>query len=400
MREWKTEEIRVLENHDSWGSAIPAQFTAAGASEALRFHRGVPGYEKTPLVSLPGLAEELHIRGLYVKDESGRFGLKSFKGLGGSYAMFRVLCEKLSLDPDRAGLEDLLAAGREGRLEGMEFVTCTDGNHGKGVAWAAGILGCRAHVYMPCGTREVRAEAIRRAGPAEVVITDMNYDGTVQYAKRQSEAHGWILVQDTSWEGYEKIPSWIMQGYLTLAAEAAEDLDRLRVRPTHVFLQAGVGSMAGSVLAYLAGRFGQADLTAAIVEPEEAACIYLSARAGDGKAHTAEGSPVTMMAGLNCGTPCESAWPILRDYASFYLACSDEAAAEGMRAYAAGVKGDPVIVSGESGAATLGAARRVLLEDTLAPVREAMGLDSESVLLLVSTEGDTDPENYKKQLLR
>ena len=398
MREWRTGDITALENRHSFGTAIPGQFTSAGAAEAIRFHRSIPAYWKTPLVSLPALARKMKIRGLYVKDESKRFSLNAFKGLGGSYAMFRVLCEKLSLDPGRTGLQDLIAAGQAGRLKDMEFVTCTDGNHGKGVSWAAGMLGCKAHVYMPYGSQEVRAEAIRKAGTADVAITDLSYDETVRYAKTESDRLGWILIQDTSWEGYEAIPAWIIQGYLTMAEEATEDFDRLGITPTHVFLQAGVGAMAGGVLSYLADHYSGAVPVATIVEPEAAACIYLSAKADDGNPHTVEGSPVTIMAGLNCGTPCSLTWPVLRDCASFYISCSDRIAAEGMRSYAAGLNGDPAIVSGESGAASLGAAESILTDASLSGLREAMGLGENSVLFLINTEGDTDPENYREIL--
>lgn len=396
MREWKTDAVSVLENTNTRGAMIPTSFTSAGALDPRRFHTGIAGYEKTPLVSLPALAGRLNIKGVYIKDESKRFSLNAFKGLGGSYAMFRILCERLSLDPTRTSLQNLIDAGHDGRLEGVEFVTCTDGNHGKGVSWAAGILGCKAHVYMPFGSQEVRAEAIRKAGPADVIITDLSYDGTVQYAKKLSEEHGWILIQDTAWDGYEKIPAWIIQGYLTLAAEAAEELDRLAVRPTHIFLQAGVGAMAGGVLGYLMDHYRSEKPVAAIVEPEAAACIYRSAKADDGEPHAVEGAPVTMMAGLNCGTPCSITWPILRDYASFYISCSDHIAAEGMRSCAAGLDGDPVVISGESGAAALGAAEAILTDEALSEARGAMGLNAGSVLFLISTEGDTDPVNYER----
>ena len=396
MREWKTAAVSVLENTNTRGAVIPTSFTSAGALDARRFHTGIAGYEKTPLVSLPALAGKLNIKGLYIKDESKRFSLNAFKGLGGSYAMFRILCERLSLDPNRTSLQNLIDAGRDGRLDGIEFVTCTDGNHGKGVSWAAGILGCKAHVYMPFGSQEVRAEAIRKAGPADVIITDLSYDDTVRYAKKLSEENGWILIQDTAWDGYEKIPAWIIQGYLTLAAEAAEELDRLAVRPTHIFLQAGVGAMAGGVLGYLMDHYRSEKPVAAIVEPEAAACIYRSAKADDGEPHAVEGAPVTIMAGLNCGTPCSITWPILRDYASFYVSCSDRIAAKGMCSFAAGLEGDPKVISGESGAAALGAAEAILTDEALSEARAAMGLNADSILFLISTEGDTDPVNYER----
>ena len=396
MKEWKAKDIRVIGQTAALHSALPAAFRAAEAAAPRRFHGEIASYEATPLVAFPALAGRLGVKGIYAKDESKRFSLNAFKGLGGSYAMFRILCEKLALDPETTSLEDL-TGGKYGEALGKtEFVTCTDGNHGRGVSWAAGLFGCRAHVFMPCGTREVRAEAIRKVGPAEVIITDRSYDDTVLLAKDMSEKHGWILIQDTAWDGYEKIPAWIIQGYLTLASEATEQLERLSVRPTHVFLQAGVGSMAGGVLGYLADYYGDRKPVAAVVEPEAANCIFASAKAGDGKAHSVEGMAATMMAGLNCGTPCKTVWPVLRDFAEFFISCEDSVAALGMRTYAAGLDGDPAVISGESGAATLGAAVRILSDGSLAGLREAMNLDTDSIILLINTEGDTDPENYRR----
>jgi len=241
----------------------------------------------------------------------------------------------------------------------------------------------------------VRAEAIRKVGPAEVEITDLSYDGAVELANEMAQKNGWILIQDTSWEGYENIPTWIVQGYLTMASEAVEELERLQIRPTHVFLQAGVGAMAGSVLAYLTNYYRENKPVVTVVEPTVADCVYRSAKAGDGTAHSVGGTPTTIMAGLNCGTPCGITWPVLRDYAEFYMAGPDEMAAEGMRAYAAGYGGDPKIVSGESGAAPLGAVQSILTDSAFAEAKEAMGINERSVILLFSTEGDTDPENYR-----
>ncbi len=396
MKEWRAKDIRVIGQTASLYTEIPAAFRAAEAAAPRRFHKGIETYGETPLTALPALAGRLGVKGIYVKDESKRFSLNAFKGLGGSYAMFRILCEKLSLDPETTTLKDLTDGKYRKELGTIEFVTCTDGNHGRGVSWAAGLFGCRAHVFMPCGTREVRAEAIRKAGPADVVITELSYDDTVRLAKEMSGKYGWTLIQDTAWDGYEKIPTWIIQGYLTLAAEATEQLERLAVRPTHVFLQAGVGAMAGGVLGYLADYYGDCRPVASIVEPEAANCIFASAAAGDGKAHPVEGIASTMMAGLNCGTPCKTVWPVLRDHAEFFISCEDSVAALGMRTYAAGPDGDPTVISGESGAATLGAAVRILTDGALAGLRGAMKLNADSVVLLISTEGDTDPENYRR----
>ena len=388
--EYKCRGIDILAAEPREKSGIPEAFRAPAAQQARRFHRQIEGYEKTPLVSLPGLARSLGVKDILIKDESKRFGLNAFKGLGGSYAMFRILCRELGLDPERARLADLKTEPAQAKLQTLVFVTATDGNHGRGVSWAGGLFGCPVHVYMPAGSAEVRAEAIRRVGPAEVTITEWNYDRTVQYAMEQSEKNGWYLIQDTAWAGYEEIPAWIIQGYLTMAAEITDELTAREITPTHLFLQAGVGAMAGGVLGYFADLYGEKKPTTVIVEPTEANCVYLSARMGDGKAHSVPGDPVTIMAGLNCGTPCSITWPVLRDYADFYLSCPDYVAAHGMRTYAAGAEGDEAIVSGESGAAPLGALCLLQEEET----RARLGFDHSSVILLLSTEGDTDPENY------
>ncbi len=396
VNEWKAKGISVLRRPCRFQTEVPAPFRVSEAAAPRHFHEKLAAYEKTPLLSFPALAKKLVVKGVYTKDESGRFSLNAFKGLGGSYAMFRILCEKFSLDPETASPEDLTQGDNGEKVRQMDFVTCTDGNHGRGVAWAAGLFGCRAHVYMPRGTCRARVEAIRQIGSAEVVVTDKSYDDTVLYAKAMSEKHGWTLIQDTSWEGYEKIPTWIIQGYLTLASEMTEQLEKKSVRPTHVFLQAGVGSMAGGVLGYLADYYGEDKPAAVIVEPVGADCVYLSAKAGDGNIRSALGIADTMMAGLNCGTPCHVTWPILRDFADYYVSMKDEAAASGMRAYAAGLDGDPKVVSGESGASTLGAALRILTDDDLSDAKNEMKLNSDSVVLLINTEGATDPENYRR----
>lgn len=395
FKEWRQVcGIDVLTADSAEKSRISEAFGREAAVAARAFHRQILGYRETPLVRLHALAKQLGVKGIYVKDESKRFSLNAFKGLGGSYAMFRILCERLGLDPAVTTLEELKEEKNQREIRKAVFVTATDGNHGRGVSWAGGIFGCQVHVYMPAGSVEVRAEAIRRVGPAEVTITDKNYDDTVKFAMEQSREHGWYLIQDTAWDGYEEIPAWIIQGYLTMASEALEQMEALKIRPTHVFLQAGVGAMAGGVLGYLASCFGDHKPVTTIVEPEAANCIYRSVRANDGTAHSVEGSPVTIMAGLNCGTPCKITWPVLRDYAEFYLSCPDYVAAHGMRVYAGASGGDQPVISGESGAATLGALSLVLSRKELKEIRDVMGLTEDSVILLFNTEGDTDPEGY------
>ncbi len=393
MREWsKLYGIDVLQTQSEKQSPIPAEFTPAAARSARRFHCQIKDYCPTPLVRLSCLAEELGVKDIFVKNEAKRFSLNAFKGLGGSYAMFRILCQRLGLSPDEATLADLQTKEAHKKIKDAVFVTATDGNHGRGVSWAGGIFGCQVHVYMPAGSVEARAEAIRRVGPAQVVITDKNYDETVQFAMEQSEKNGWYLIQDTAWEGYETVPAWIIQGYLTMASEAMDQLEAKGAIPTHVFLQAGVGAMAGGVLGYIASRMGEHKPIVTIVEPETVNCIYRSAKAG--KPCSVEGAPVTIMAGLNCGTPCTITWPVLRDFAQFYMSCPDYVAAHGMRSYAKERRTDETVTSGESGAVTMGALSMVLTRPELEQVKSAMNLGQNSVILLISTEGDTDPEGY------
>ena len=366
-------------------------FTRDAADDPRRFHRSLAAYAPTRLAALPSASASLGLGGVYVKDESSRFGLKAFKGLGGSYAMFRVLCERFGLDAREVDFRDFQRPELQRRCRDITFATATDGNHGKGVSWAAGLFGCRARVFMPAGSVEARRRAIEEAGNATAEVTAGNYDQTVEHAARLARDNGWILLQDTSWEGYEAYPRWIAEGYLTLAAEAADQLGG--VRPTHVLLQAGVGSMAGAVAGYLLDRYRDRPPHIIIVEPDVAACVYASAQAGDGEMRSIGGNPRTIMAGLNCGTPCGIVWPVLRDGAFAYAACPDSTTIRGMRAYAHPHAGDEPIVSGESGAVTYGALIEMASD---ARLRDLLGLDADSNVLLVNTEGDTDPDSYRE----
>lgn len=372
-------------------------FLSLEETEPVRhLHGSLKEYAPTPLVELSGLARRLGVASICVKDESKRFGLNAFKGLGGVYALCRAVCDQLGLDYRTATLEQLQEPANREQISRMVFVTTTDGNHGKGVSWAAGLLGAKSYVYMPRGSVEARAQAIRDAGSAEVTITDLSYDDAVRYSAKLAEENGWYLIQDTSWPGYDTVPSWIVQGYTTMVYEALNQLDTLGYpRPTHVFLQAGVGAMAGSVTGALQCTYGDDLPKIAIVEPDEVACIFESARNDDGTEHKAVGSEVTIMAGLNCAEPCQLTWPILRDFADAYFACPDWVSARGMRVLAAPVDGDAPIISGESGAVTTGLVSVLLEREDLKPFRNQLGLDEHSVILLFNSEGDTDPEGYR-----
>ncbi|MTI58334.1 diaminopropionate ammonia-lyase [Geosporobacter ferrireducens] len=360
------------------------------------FHKSFPEYAVTPLQSLNALAKKLGVSSIWVKDESYRFGLNAFKVLGGSYAVGKYLAERLNMDISELSFEKLKSEEIKEKLGEITFVTATDGNHGRGIAWAARQLGQKAVVFMPKGSSIIRLNNIKNEG-AEASITGLNYDDAVRLASKYAEEHNGVLVQDSSWEGYEKIPTWIMQGYATLIDEAIEQIkDEDKVNPTHVFLQAGVGSFAGSVLGYLEAVFGEDRPITTIVEPNEAACIYKSVKANDGKPHAVTGYMPTIMAGLACGEPSTVAWGILRDYADMYISCADSAAARGMRILGNPLADDPKVISGESGAVGLGVLSLILQDNHLKEMAEKLNINKDSKILLISTEGDTDPEGYRE----
>ena len=363
-------------------------FCKAEGSKAHTFHKQIKGYQPTPLCSLDELAKSFGVGKILLKDESKRFGLNAFKMLGGAYAVARMLCEKYDLDINDFDFEKLKKeiAGK------MTFTSTTDGNHGRGVAWAAQQLGQKCVIYMPKGAAAERVANIKAHG-AECIVTDMNYDDTVRLTDKTAKENGWIVVQDTSWEGYEKIPTWIMQGYSTMAVEAVEQMQAAGVqKPTHVFLQAGVGAMAGGVLGLMTDLFGAKDLRSVIVEPEKADCIFRSGK--EGKSINVTGDLDTIMAGLACGEPCPLGWEVLRDCATQFVSCEDRCAALGMRVLGNPLGNDPRVVSGESGAATLGFLAAVAHHPQREELYKRLGLNKDSVILLFSTEGDTDKKNY------
>ena len=363
--------------------------------KARAFHRSFPQYTVTPLTQLDKLAKRLGLGGVWLKDESYRFGLNAFKVLGGSFAMARYIAGELGRDVSEMTYDYLTSQDFQSAFGQATFFTATDGNHGRGVAWAAKRLGQKAVVRMPKGSAQSRFDNIAREG-AQVTIETVNYDDCVRLAAAEAARteHG-VVIQDTAWEGYEKIPSWIMQGYGTMASEAAEQLPESG-RPTHVFIQAGVGSLAGAVVGYFVNRFPDAPPKFVVLEARAADCLYQGAVAGDGAPRTVGGDLKTIMAGLACGEPCTIAWDILRTHASAFLSCPDWVSARGMRMLAAPLPGDPAVVSGESGAVGIGALS-VLREDPVySELYKALELDENSRVLLFSTEGDTDPDQYRR----
>ncbi len=364
---------------------------------ARAFHQGFPQYSVTPLADLEGMAGRLGLGGLYVKDESYRFGLNAFKVLGGSFAMARYIAQQAGRDIADTTFDYLTSDELQKDFGQATFFTATDGNHGRGVAWAANKLGQKAVVHMPKGSTQTRLENIAKEG-ADVTIEELNYDDCVRLAAKEADEteHG-VIVQDTAWDGYEEIPSWIMQGYGTMSSEAADQLRALEVnRPTHVFVQAGVGSLASSVVGYFANLFPSCPPKFVVMEAGAADCLYQSAKAADGDPRIVGGDLITIMAGLACGEPNTIGWDILRNHVTAFVSCPDWVSAKGMRMLAAPLSGDPAVTSGESGAVGMGVVSTIMEDPAYADLKEALGLDANSRVLLFSTEGDTDPIRYRE----
>ena len=364
-------------------------------TKANEFHKSFPQYSVTPLQKLSALASYLGVKGIYCKDESYRFGLNAFKVLGGSYAMGRYIAKELGRDISQLPYNVLSSDKLREEFGQATFFTATDGNHGRGVAWAAKRLGQKAVVRMPKGTTKTRFDNIAKEG-AEVTIEEVNYDDCVRMAAAEAAKteHG-IIVQDTAWAGYEEIPSWIMQGYGTLVLEADKQLKENGVdRPTHVFVQAGVGSLAGAVVGYFAHKYKENPPVMVVCEASAADCLYRSAVQADGNLVNVTGDLQTIMAGLACGEGNTIGWDILKNHVTVFASCPDWMSAKATRIYANPLENDPHIISGESGSVPLGLAYTALHDEDAKDLKEALKLDENSNILVISTEGDTDPVRY------
>ena len=366
-------------------------------TKANEFHKSFPQYSVTPLQKLSALASYLGVKGIYCKDESYRFGLNAFKVLGGSYAMGRYIAKELGLDISQLPYNVLSSDKLREEFGQATFFTATDGNHGRGVAWAAKRLGQKAVVRMPKGTTKTRFDNIAKEG-AEVTIEEVNYDDCVRMAAAEAAKteHG-IIVQDTAWAGYEEIPSWIMQGYGTLVLEADKQLKENGIdRPTHVFVQAGVGSLAGAVVGYFAHKYKENPPVMVVCEASAADCLYRSAVQADGNLVNVTGDLQTIMAGLACGEGNTIGWDILKNHVTVFASCPDWMSAKATRIYANPLENDPHIISGESGSVPLGLAYTALHDEDAKDLKEALKLDENSNILVISTEGDTDPVRYRE----
>ena len=383
-----------------------AELTGSAGAEVQRWIASIFEHRPSPLIGLPTLAGQLGVGAIHVKDEGARLGLRSFKALGGAYAVIRLVHAQAERLGFAIGPEDL-ARSPDGTLDfpdpavpqartpggvafrqvarEMTFACATDGNHGQSVAAGARLVGARAVIFVHQGVSAHRREAIARFG-ADVREVPGTYDDAVAEACAQAEANGWTLLSDTSWPGYERIPMLVMQGYTLITHEVAQQLDR---PPTHVFLQAGVGGFAAALAVSMADRWADASPRFIVVEPDRAACLLASAR--QGRRLRIAASEETLMSMLECYEPSLGAWKLLQPLAAAFMAVTDAQAVSAMRTLALALPPGETVLAGESGAAGL-AGLMAAVDDTAA--WHALGLDRNSRVLVVNTESATDPARY------
>ncbi len=375
------------------GAAPPASLLALLSPDAARAARreiaSWPGYAPTPLVDLRGLAAAAGLGRILYKHEAPRFGLGSFKALGGAYAVLRVLQEALRAAgiAEEASSADLRAGCWREETARITVACATDGNHGRSVAWGARMFGCRCVIYLHETVSAAREQAIARFG-AEIRRVSGTYDDAVRRAAEDAAAHGWIVVSDTSYPGYLDIPRNVMLGYTVMVDEAVAQFPSGE-EPTHLFLQGGVGGLAAAVAARFWQLYGSDRPRVVVVEPDRAACLFESAR--QGRPVGVPGDLDTIMAGLACGEPSLLAWQILEAVADDFLTIPDAAAVETMRLLAFPPAEDPPLVAGESAVAGLAA---VLLARRRSDLAAALELREDSRVLLIGSEGATDPETW------
>lgn len=368
--------------------------TKETASRVKRFVSTQSDYAPTPLVSLDGLAERLNIGKIYVKDESKRMGLNAFKGVGVFYGAVRAICKELNLDIDTITYEDLIKGDLNKKIKEFTFIAATDGNHGKGLAWVANRLGCKCDIYMPKNTTDERVKAIENLG-ATVTVTDYNYDDTLRVVIDKAKGKGLLHIQDQAWDGYTETTNFISEGYTLIADEALEQMQQDGTeRPTHIILQAGAGSFAFGIFDYYANVFKDNKPYMVIAEAHNANCYYTSVQKG--KFTQITGDLETVMAGLSVGEANVVAWEYLPNIVEGYASCGDSITARGMRVLSSPCKEDKRVISGESGALGVGFLSTICDLEGYEYIREKMKLNKNSRVLLINTEGDTDPDMYKK----
>lgn len=369
--------MTVVVRNPRAGTAAFGLAPGSSAGDPLEFHRKLPHYAATPLVSAPSIAASVGVGRVLVKDESRRFGLPSFKLLGASWATYRALQAHTGLPLDHWSTLDELAA-QISFLRPFTLAAATDGNHGRAVAHLARLLGFDARVFVPRATTRARREAIAGEG-AEVQVVDGDYDATIARSAEEASERC-LVIDDTSWPGYEDVPRWVIEGYGTIFREVAEQMEG---GPTLAFVPIGVGALGAAAVGFYKRTPGTLVVG---VEPESAACVLASIATG--RIVTLSDPQDSIMAGLNCGTPSPIAFPTLDAGLDWCVAVEDRFAEQAMCALA-----DAGIVSGETGAAALAGLMAVASSD---PDRARMALDESASVLLLSTEGATDPESYER----
>ncbi|HBL97536.1 diaminopropionate ammonia-lyase [Psychrobacter pacificensis] len=339
----------------------------------------------TPLWSMKGTAHALGIKSLWIKDESKRSQLGSFKALGAPNALIKLILKHFpAFEADKI----LLGAYRE-QLANFAVVSATDGNHGRALAAASQSSGCPCTIVIHAQVSKEREDAIA-AYDATMVRIAGNYDESVEEADRIAKENGWTVVSDTSYEGYTEIPRDVMQGYGVMAAEIVEQLEDNQKKPTHIILQGGVGGLAAGVFSYFWEHYGVERPIFVIVEPSQADCLYQSAI--QGKPASATGSVDSIMAGLACGETSQIAWRFLQPSVDYFALIEDQDAIDSMLQLAQGYHEDTPIVGGESGVAGLALLRKLVEQDQL----DVLELNANSEVLIINTEGATAPELFKE----
>ena len=340
------------DHHAEYGTRQNAAIDLTAAANARREISSWPGYAATPLHNMQGMAQSLAVGQIWIKDESQRLPLKSFKGLGGAYALGRVLIDHIRQRSGATATFSDLFDHRYPHLVSEVTACCApDGNHGRSVAWGASLFACPCVIYMPDVVSQGREDAIAAYG-AQTVRVDDNYDATVARCASDAHSNGWAIIADTTIPGNEDIARLVINGYTLLASEIIDALGDDPI-PTHVFLQAGVGGMAAAITAYFWNAWGSQRPITIIVEPETAACHLASAKKG--QPTVVSGELETVMGGLACGEVAKIAWDVLDTAADFFMTVADEYAYRAMHLMAAAANNDISIESGESGGSGLAA---------------------------------------------
>jgi diaminopropionate ammonia-lyase len=378
----------VADRQRSYPAALAAILNLAETRDARRVIESLSWYVPTPLRSLPGLAAALGIAQLHIKDESTRFGLRAFKGVGGVYAVYRLL-QARAIDMGLAPIPitDLLAGKHRELAAGVTVACATTGNHGRSVARAAQIFGCQCVIFVPLGTTAGRISALQALG-AQVVQHQGNYDSAVERAGSEAASQGWYVISDTAYPGQADTPRNIMHGYRVIVDEVVRQFGAAPP-PTHVFIQTGVGGIAAAFCSHFWEVWGTSRPRFIVVESRHADCMLQSARAG--RPTLISGALNTRLYGLASGKPSTLAWEILAAGADDFVSIDDAASFTAMRVLAAASHGDPPVIAGEAGAAGLGALMAALASPGSAA---ALGLDTSSRVLLVASEGATDAATY------